>query len=61
MGKPSKQAPQTFKEKAKSLFLEHPGVDKVYFTQDGMPFLSEEEATSQAETLKDKTVTTIKR
>lgn len=61
MGKSAKQIPLKFKEKAKSLFLEHPGVDKVYFTQDGMPFLSEEEAAVQAETLKDKTVTTIKR
>jgi len=61
MGKSTKQIPQTFKEKAKSLFLEHPGVDIVFFTQDGMPFLSEKEAAAQAEALKDKKVTTIKR
>ncbi len=61
MGKPSKQAPLTFKEKAKSLFLEHKGVKQVFFASDGMPFFSKEEAAAQAEMLKDKTITTIKR
>lgn len=38
-------------------FKAHPGVDKFYFTSDGMAFFKPEDAKAHAKTLKDKTVT----
>jgi hypothetical protein len=37
-------------------FNAHPGVDKFYFTSDGMAFFKREDATAHARTLPDKKV-----
>ncbi|MCQ2313268.1 MAG: hypothetical protein MJZ84_07480 [Paludibacteraceae bacterium] len=55
------QVNPVFSEKAKCLFVEYPNIRKVYFTTDKMAFFDEREARSHADSLKDKSITTIQK
>jgi len=47
--------------KAKELFKSYPAAKEFFFTSDAMAFLKPDDAAAHAKTLKDKTVTSVKR
>jgi hypothetical protein len=51
----------TLVEKAKSLFKSFANTQTLYFTSDGMAFMSEGDAANHSHSLEDKTVQTINR
>lgn len=50
-----------FNKKAKALFAEYPSASEMFFTVDGLAFFMECDAKNHAVSLKDGTVTTIKK
>lgn len=50
-----------YAEKAAGLFKDYPKITELHFTADGTAFFSKSDAGNHAKTLKDKTVTLVKK